>query len=244
MQGGGREGLGAWRGEGVLRAPGHRACCPVRGQWEWPLAELTAQPSGDPAQLYTRTRGRTPRPAPRWNLCPQSRPLSPGWSGQHQRGGGGVGGHPFIFTLLHLNTIRLRQQTSFLWQIDSRTLSLGREFHNTSWAASGPSCPREGPLSSSVCHPTSGREHTQGQGWRDTEWTLVTLETHPRWWWSGQRGPQTQQEPGVQLRGLAPASRETWTSPRGERRLSRAPEKGSAAGERPWAAKFTKSIMS
>lgn len=39
---------------------GHRARCPVRGQWERPLAELTAQPSRDPAQLYTRTKGKDP----------------------------------------------------------------------------------------------------------------------------------------------------------------------------------------
>ena len=64
VQGGGWEGLGAWRGEGMLRAPRHRACCPVRGQWEWPLAELTAQPSGDPAQLYTRTKGKDPPALP------------------------------------------------------------------------------------------------------------------------------------------------------------------------------------
>lgn len=79
-------------------------------------------------------RGRTPWPASPTGISAHRAVPSPAWSGQHQRVI--AVGHPFIFMPLHLNTIRLRQQTSFLWQTDSRTLSLRRGFHNKSQAAS------------------------------------------------------------------------------------------------------------
>lgn len=45
-----------------------------------------------------------------------------------------------------------------------------------------------------------------GQGWQGAEWTLGALETTPGGGGRGQRGPQIQQEPGVRVRGLVPAS--------------------------------------
>ena len=79
-------------------------------------------------------RGRTPWPASPTGISAHRAVPSPAWSGQHQRVVGV--GRPFIFMPLHFNTIRLRQQTSFLRQTDSWTLSLQRGFHNSSWVAS------------------------------------------------------------------------------------------------------------
>ena len=35
--------------------------------------------------------------------------------------------------------------------------------------------------------PRAGNTHRGRAG--EIEWTLVTLETHPRWWWPGSKGP-------------------------------------------------------
>ena len=158
MQGGGREGPGTWGGRGCS---GPRATEPAARSGDSGNGPL---PSSRLSRLETQLsctqgqRGRTPRPAL------ESLPTEPSpqfrlvWAASESRGG--VGGA--TLSSLHRFILTQSDSGSKLPSFGKLTLSLGRGFRNASWAASGPSCLREGPLSTCVCCPTRGREHIRG----------------------------------------------------------------------------------